>query len=989
MPDPNATRSAEPAHPPTPAGAAPCATSAGDDPVATVSGTGTRTDALAPPLSGGRYELVGEIARGGMGVVYRATDTAFAREVAVKVLLDRFAPTSGTARRFHDEARITGQLQHPNIPAVHDLGTLPDGRPFLAMKLIRGHTLDALLASRPDTTADRGRFVAAFEQLAQGVAFAHARGIVHRDLKPSNVMVGDFGEAQVMDWGLAKALGAAHQPARPGPTPEPADPANSDRTTDFEVGDESTDGRTQLGQVMGTPAYIAPEQARGESVDRRADVFALGGVLCAILTGKPPFSGRGADAIQKAAAGNLSDAFERLDACGADAELVALCRHCLSANPADRPADAGAVARLVGEYRTGVEQRLLAAERDRAAAEVQAVEQRKRRKVQLALVAAFGLIVCGGAAFAWYSERQAADLERAARDKQDSDLRQQEKDDRAAADNRRALVEEVGRCESALRTDDADTAAAALVEIARREPQPGGAEFADRIARCRADHAMPARLNWIDDRRWTPVRGLAPPPSVAAPYWTEAFAAYGIVPGTTPPAEVSRMLARSPIRERLIGGLELWHAFGVAPGLTAILREVDPDPVRTAIRDAIRDAIPLGAQPGAWGQAEKLVEELAELPGTRTQPTRFVAVMGILPEIPAKLRRALLERVVSHSPNDFAVLMGLGSTYPAGWPASAGDRVRWFQAAAASRPRSYIPRVSLGIALWDEGKRTEAVECFRGAAGRDPENAWNRYNLGKALKDTGDPVGALTELRAAVRLDPNEPWIRDELGNALWANRDLDGAMAEYREAVRLDREFSGAHYHLGNALRAKRDLKGAIAEYRESLRLDPGKCDAINALGNALWDTGNPKGAEEQFRKAIAHDKDFAPAHNNLGALLKQRGDLTGAVAEYREVIRIDPKYTPARYNLGIALWAGKDAKGAVAAYRELLAIDPTHINARINLAYVLDQIEELDASIAEYREVLRLDPDNARAKANLRDVLKYQAGRDRIAPPPREVKR
>ena len=128
----------------------------------------------------------------------------------------KFGPGSGAARRFADEARITGQLQHPNIPAVHDLGTLPDGRPFLAMKLIKGDTLDEQLKRRAAPSADRGRFVAAFEQVCHAVEFAHAHGVIHRDLKPANVMVGNFGEVQVMDWGLAKVLG--ERPRVSGPS---------------------------------------------------------------------------------------------------------------------------------------------------------------------------------------------------------------------------------------------------------------------------------------------------------------------------------------------------------------------------------------------------------------------------------------------------------------------------------------------------------------------------------------------------------------------------------------------------------------------------------------------------------------------------------------------------------------------------------------------------------------------------------------------------
>src|SRR5688572_13556512 len=140
----------------------------------------------AAPARAERYALGAEIARGGMGVVYHATDTVFDREVAVKVLQDRFVTAPAAARRFATEARIAGQLQHPGIPPVHDLGTLPDGRPFLAMKFIKGQTLDDRLKQRRDAAADRGYLVGVFEQVCQAVAYAHSNGVIHRDLKPAN-----------------------------------------------------------------------------------------------------------------------------------------------------------------------------------------------------------------------------------------------------------------------------------------------------------------------------------------------------------------------------------------------------------------------------------------------------------------------------------------------------------------------------------------------------------------------------------------------------------------------------------------------------------------------------------------------------------------------------------------------------------------------------------------------------------------------------------
>jgi serine/threonine protein kinase len=316
--------------------------------------------------------LLDEIARGGMGVIYRATDHVLGREVAVKVLQEKYAPDSGAARRFADEARIAAQLQHPGIPPVHDLGTLPDGRPFLAMKLIKGQTLERLLAARPDPSADRGRFVAAFEQICQAIAYAHAHSVIHRDLKPSNVMVGAFGEVQVMDWGLAKVLSA-----RPAETAEP----EATRADTLVRGRCDAAGLfTQAGSVLGTPAYMPPEQAIGavDQVDARSDVFGLGGILAAVLTGRPPFLADNTEAArQLAARGRVQDCFARLDGCGADPELVALCKRCLAPEPVDRPADAGEVARAVAALRAAADERAQQAERDRvAAATVKFLEER-------------------------------------------------------------------------------------------------------------------------------------------------------------------------------------------------------------------------------------------------------------------------------------------------------------------------------------------------------------------------------------------------------------------------------------------------------------------------------------------------------------------------------------------------------------------------------------------------------------------------------------
>jgi serine/threonine protein kinase len=387
-----------------------------DDPVATVDGPlaiADRTGGVRTPAGGSnpdaRYLLGEEIARGGMGVIHRATDTVLGREVAVKVLQDKYAPDSGMARRFADEARITGQLQHPNIPAVHDLGVLPDGRPFLAMKLIKGETLEELLKRRGDAAEGRGRFVAAFEQVCQALAYAHAHDVIHRDLKPANVMVGAFGEVQVMDWGLAKVLGA-----RPG---ERTDPEETTAPTAVLSLRESDDLFTQSGSVLGTPAFMPPEQAAGavRTIDRRSDVFGLGAVLAVVLTGRPPFVADTSESARvKAAQGDVGECFARLDGCSADPDLVVLCKRCLAPRPEDRPPDADQVAKAVAALRAAADERARRAELERVQAEgearealARAAEQRQRRRMLLTASGIIALVLLAGLSVSLWQMRRA------------------------------------------------------------------------------------------------------------------------------------------------------------------------------------------------------------------------------------------------------------------------------------------------------------------------------------------------------------------------------------------------------------------------------------------------------------------------------------------------------------------------------------------------------------------------------------------------------
>ena len=180
-----------------------------------------------------RYQIFGEIARGGMGAILRGRDVDLGRELAVKVLLDSHKDRPEMIRRFVEEAQVGGQLQHPGVVPVYELGSFADRRPFFTMKLVKGRTLADMLHARPSPYVNLSRFLSIFESITQTMAYAHVRGVIHRDLKPSNVMVGNFGEVQVMDWGLCKVLpqgGATDDAAVPRPDSEAVSVIRTGRT---------------------------------------------------------------------------------------------------------------------------------------------------------------------------------------------------------------------------------------------------------------------------------------------------------------------------------------------------------------------------------------------------------------------------------------------------------------------------------------------------------------------------------------------------------------------------------------------------------------------------------------------------------------------------------------------------------------------------------------------------------------------------------------
>ncbi len=315
----------------------------------------TMPSTAAPTAAEGmqQYELQDEIGRGGMGVVYRATQGSLRRDVAVKTLIP--GRGGGLAReQFVAEALVTGALDHPNVIPVHELGETGQGEVFLAMKLVRGHSWHDLLHPRTDAHKkaaegwDQRRHVDVLISVCNAIAFAHSRGIAHRDLKPANIMVGDFGETMVMDWGISLDVRE--------PRPEqPLGPHKDDATG-----------------PAGTPCYMAPEQAeaRNRDIGPWTDVFQLGAMLHEVITGAPPHKGAQLMDVLHAASRAEPPTYDD----DVPSALQAICRQAMARDPADRFADAAAFLAALRTWLGNAESLRLSDEGDRLLASLVAGE---------------------------------------------------------------------------------------------------------------------------------------------------------------------------------------------------------------------------------------------------------------------------------------------------------------------------------------------------------------------------------------------------------------------------------------------------------------------------------------------------------------------------------------------------------------------------------------------------------------------------------------
>ncbi len=920
------------------------------------------------------YQIQGEIARGGMGVVLKGHDADLGRDVAIKVLHEALSRRVETVERFLEEAQISGQLQHPGVVPVYELGLLANERPYFTMKLVKGLTLAKLLSERESPHSERRRFLGIFEQVSQTLAYAHSRGVIHRDVKPSNVMVGAFGEVQLLDWGLAKVLrsgGIADERA--------AAESHASITVVETVRTGSGSTHSQVGSVMGTPAYMAPEQARGEvqRLDERTDVFALGAILCEILTGTPPYAGERDDALHLAAHAKLDDAFVRLASCGAEPELVTLARQCLSPAKQDRPRNAGAVAKVVHDFLEAAEERARLAQIAAAEARVKAEAERRARKLTLALAGTVIVSLVGGAGgYVAYEQH-----ERGRREKLAESIQAHVKEivyERGRGQLDAALAA-VGRAETLATQGEVDAALSAEILEHRRiveselAERTAAAELATKEARllARLDRASVLESHEpLDDSSGKRRLHLHRPHETADQWalrddsYSAAFKEFGVDFGARPDLEVCAVLRATRGPTTIAVFLDDWarvkdrqqNEQGAAR-LTGIAQDIDPEPWRVLLREAV------------LSNDKAALLELAGTAKDEEMPALSLFLLGQtlrhLGEIDQAI--ALLARASLEHPDAFQIHIELAIELRETKPPRDAEAEQHLRAALALRPTSILTCDYLQSLLRTTGRFAEArlvLDRWRGLLDEEEQDRSLLGPLAEVLVRLRDFDGAFDVYRTAVRNAGTDGEFLLELLPDVFNASGREGALRFCTRALEIDSvaaRHAMVHVHLqtGQLARALEELE----RESEDWAADPGwLVEYAVVLGFA----GRIEEAIQQSRRAIELAPDSVDAHLWLGKWLLAVQQSDEALGCFRRAAEMAPVNAVAHGLVGDVLLALERFGEASQAYRRALAIQPDHPAVLLGLGMAYLASGQLDDAIEHFEAVPMVGQNGIAAQAN-----------------------
>jgi serine/threonine-protein kinase len=813
-----------------------------------------------PQVPGYRVEDV--LGSGGMGVVYRAWHPRLNRAIALKMLLAGPCARPAELERFLREAQAVAALHHANIVQVYDVGDV-EGRPYFTMELVEGGNLADQIHGAPQPAYQAAALVAT---LAEAVHSAHQSGIVHRDLKPSNILLARDGTPKVTDFGLARRL-------------------------------EGNGGLTLSGVPLGTPSYMAPEQARCEkkAIGPATDVYALGAILYEMLTGRPPFCADTPTATLQQVVTEEPVPPARLNP-QVPRDLATICLKCLHKQPPRRYASAAALAEDLRRFLRGEP---IAARR---AGRLERLARWARRSPAAAALLAVSLLMATTVlgAGGWLIGRQIFTALAVKADLREAERLQQQ----SAFPEAGAALERAG---SRL-GDGGPFWLYPAVEVARRDH-----DFLVRLEAIRLNRSTLVRAQQAHeaDLRFNKAR--------ADRDYAEAFRDQGLGEPPNDPEGVAARVRASKWATHIVAALDDWAVSAADPTrqdwLLEVVRRADPDPWRDRVRD-----------PAVWGD-RKALAELARTAPVAEQPVPLLLALGERLSAAGEDGVGFLRRVREQYPEDFWATFALALALhgegkrPGGNPLPALAYYRKALEIRPQAPQAVAVLNDLGVVLldrdwlWDNERDLGpgAITVLHQAVRKDPQFAPGLNNLGMALKNRGQWGVAELMYQDALEIDPRLAPAHCNLGEIRAGSGPLNDAIKHYRQALRIDPDCARGHYLLGVALLAKgrRDeaddyypegvkplgqfrgpaLREAMDFYNYARDCDPRWTPARNTLRLPPQDEARLKESIEHFRQAVRLEPQFALAHGALGRTLLAWRDLTEAEAEVRRGLNLFPE--------------------------------------------------------------------------------------------------
>ena len=803
-----------------------------------------------------RYRIEGEVARGGMGAILKVWDDDLRRVLAMKVALDAGVPSSTASAttspklvaRFLEEAQVTGQLDHPGIVPVHEIGLDSAGRLYFTMKLVEGRDLkaifDLVFAGREGWSVTRA--VGVIQKACEAVAYAHRKGVIHRDLKPANVMVGSFGEVFVMDWGLARVLGRkdAHDLHAAGLRDEKGAPAGSSKAESWRVRTErsdlvessaASDLRTAEGDVLGTAAYMPPEQARGdvENLTPRSDVYSVGAMLYHLLARRAPYLEPGAfhghHAVLLRVLEGPPKPLASIDSRVAP-ELAAICEKAMAREPSDRYPDTLALAEDLRAY---LEHRVVAAYETGAIAELKKWVARNKT-LAAAVAAGIAILVTGTVLVAAKNAKLAtanATIESQIRSLREKTAEAEENAQRAES---QAKAAEVARANALLEKEKAERSAEETRLVAEFQSKILSDLSVDEFGH---EILVAQRKDLAES-----LARIGHPPGEIETTLASFDAAVRPSNATTVARRVLETGVFAPAVERIE------KEYGSAPRLAAMLQT----PLAATLRNlGLYDLALRSARSAADARRSALGEEDPDT-------LRSLDELGLV--LRAQGKNAEAEPILRATLEGRRRVLG------------------------ADHPDTLSSLANFGSLLHAEGKLAEAEPILREAC------AGLREKLGMDHRET---LGAI-----------------DDLALLCSAQGKLDEAEPLYREVLAIQRKKLGDDHV--ETLTSMNDLallcwaRGKLAEaetlFRESLAArrrkvgddHPDTLLSINNLAGLVYDLGKGTEAETLGREAVAgsraklgddHPRTLA-AIQSLAAILRDQNRLTEAEPYCREVL-------------------------------------------------------------------------------------------------------